>query len=831
EPQIMFRSDAPAYFDEKHPYGRRPKVALFWHLGVPGTWNNWRNYPWDLPKPEPASDAGQFGVAGWVARLNSGRQALEQTTHASFKNRGFARAEAIRSNLQYIDQSIIESNLTPDGPVFYEGSILVSPTSSTLHEKLLLNARAALSRGPYSVTDKAEAPPSGDKHDYWHPAPYWWPNPKTKDGYPYIRKDGERVPGTVLKGPGSERYDRTRLQDLFDDSITLALAWKASGDFAFAEHGVRLLRHWFIDEASRMNPHLRYAQGRNQTPQSEGSHSGIIETKDLYFYLDAVQIFVEAGALDQSTENRFREWLRHFREWLRSSPQGQREVNQANNHGILFDLQEAAISAYLGDTAALSTIFRRARGRICHHFDPEGSQPHELKRSQTLHYCVFNLHSWFNLCTLAKQCGDNLHLIRTEQGRSLRSAYDWLMRHAIDLRWPYPQAGAFDWNRLVALTYAGDVLFGTHWSGIVERHGIQVTPCLHPHDGVAPYWPLTRIGHFDTTNPRSTTVTTSADGKRFSHVIFIRFGIGIFDDRWLEHRIQLFEAITLPSLRSQSTQKFIVRIQVDRDLDLRYKERLRQNLQGFADAELREIELHADRSQDQKAFLHELINLKRLDAYILTRLDDDDALSSNSIESIQTYAALNLSQNSLIYPFSGVRFLADSQAILPVVTEYGAPETAGLSFCFSANELHSIYSFHHKKVIQDSINKGWNIRQLPRASAQFCYLIHRYADTDYTKRRDSILKNPRTHPETPVDMAAYGIDSIRLKKWRAFDKNLKPLSKTRILEYISELENKLKALRIQITDDPNSQELKARYQQLLNERKRRGKNITTTLAE
>ncbi len=55
-------------------------------------------------------------------------------------------------------------------------------------------ADKAMSEGPFSVMDKKDTPPSGDKHDYMSLAPYWWPNPATKDGLPYIRHDGETNP-------------------------------------------------------------------------------------------------------------------------------------------------------------------------------------------------------------------------------------------------------------------------------------------------------------------------------------------------------------------------------------------------------------------------------------------------------------------------------------------------------------------------------------------------------------------------------------------------------------------------------------------------------------
>jgi len=59
-------------------------------------------------------------------------------------------------------------------------------------------AEDAMRQGPWSVTDKTQVPPSDDKHDYMSVGPYWWPDPSSPDGLPYIRRDGETSP---------ERYD------------------------------------------------------------------------------------------------------------------------------------------------------------------------------------------------------------------------------------------------------------------------------------------------------------------------------------------------------------------------------------------------------------------------------------------------------------------------------------------------------------------------------------------------------------------------------------------------------------------------------------------------
>ncbi len=61
-------------------------------------------------------------------------------------------------------------------------------------ETLDNEAKKALKTEVLSIITKEANPPSGDKHDYMSQAPYFWRNPNTPDGFPYIRKDGERNP-------------------------------------------------------------------------------------------------------------------------------------------------------------------------------------------------------------------------------------------------------------------------------------------------------------------------------------------------------------------------------------------------------------------------------------------------------------------------------------------------------------------------------------------------------------------------------------------------------------------------------------------------------------
>ena len=73
-------------------------------------------------------------------------------------------------------------------------------------------------------------------------------------GLPYLRRDGQRNP---------EIYtitDQKFMNELDNALRSLALGWYFSGDKKYALKAAWLLKRWFLDDSTRMNPNLRYAK-------------------------------------------------------------------------------------------------------------------------------------------------------------------------------------------------------------------------------------------------------------------------------------------------------------------------------------------------------------------------------------------------------------------------------------------------------------------------------------------------------------------------------------------------------------------------------------------
>jgi hypothetical protein len=430
EPQIVFHGDSGEKFDESKRYGFNPKVELLRRLRVPGPWDNWPKVSWEEQKTNDSDDAGKFRQAGWVARLSSGALESENVLN----KRPLSRINGIVRMLSILDEQVMRRKFRKDDLVHYDESVLAASRlawkngeidAATAINDLIGAAETILKLGPFSVLDKTSKPPSGDLHDYLNPAPYWWRDPAQADAKSE-RHDGKRLPENELYSPESGKYDRTRLQQTFDHTTILGLAWYFTGDARFADQAANIIRTWFLDPATRMNPHLRYAQIR-LGEQSEQLGYGIIETKDMYYFLDAVRLVFRSGKLADTEQEQFRQWCKEFLGWLLNSPQGKRVFMAQNNQGTYYDLQVASLAAFLDDTQTLLQILRVSCMRVAQQFQPDGSQPEELKRTNSLHYCVFNLQGWASLARIARLAEMDLWNANTREGGYPALGLSWVL--------------------------------------------------------------------------------------------------------------------------------------------------------------------------------------------------------------------------------------------------------------------------------------------------------------------------------------------------------------------------------------------------------------------
>ncbi|HKS96405.1 MAG TPA: alginate lyase family protein [Terriglobia bacterium] len=302
--------------------------------------------------------------------------------------------------------------------------------------ELEADANRGLTVAPMSVMDKDVTPPSGDKHDYMSQAPYWWPDPSKPGGKPYIRKDGQRNPEI------DKITDRANLQRLARTSFALALAFYFTGRQDYARHAARLVRVWFLDPATRMNPNLNFGQGIPGI--ATGRAAGIVETRFLPQIIDSVTLLQGSSAWTVSDGNGFKGWMGAYLKWLQESPLGHEEAKRRNNQETWYELQVVALALYTGRDDVAWVTLQRSQAAIGKEFEPDGSQPRELARTRSWDYSIFDLTAFLHLATLGTRVGVDLWNYQAPNGGSLRKGADYLIPFATgDKRWPYKQITPF----------------------------------------------------------------------------------------------------------------------------------------------------------------------------------------------------------------------------------------------------------------------------------------------------------------------------------------------------------------------------------------------------
>jgi hypothetical protein len=296
-------------------------------------------------------------------------------------------------------------------------------SSSCAREALLREEESASKGGPYSVTFKQRLAPSGCKNDFMSVGPYWWPNPDTQDGSPYVRRDG-------MVNPEVLQLDGPALRNMVGDVTRLLLVGRMLEKPEALDRAALLLRTWFLDEETRMNPHLEYGQAI--TGICSGRGIGLIDTAGLcglLWQLEAVGDFPGWTEKDQAG---LKQWFAAYLDWMLTSSLGNDESREHNNHGTWYDTQVCSYAAFIGD----STLVRKQiEGSLCARITSQiasgGSMPHELARTLPVHYSLFNLQGFLICAIHGRGAGIDIFHHGDGIGKRLTSAAEWFFRDVL----------------------------------------------------------------------------------------------------------------------------------------------------------------------------------------------------------------------------------------------------------------------------------------------------------------------------------------------------------------------------------------------------------------
>ena len=283
--------------------------------------------------------------------------------------------------------------------------------------RVVAAANSYLAEAPLTVTASSSPRSAGGRHDFFSEGDYWWPDPGNPDG-PYVQRDG-------LTNPDNFVAHRQALMRMSVQVPALVAAWMLTDDERYAAHALRHLRAWFVDESTRMAPHLRYAQAIHG--RFTGRGIGIIDTIHLVEVARAIERLRRWDAFPAEDDRAITRWFGEYLEWLTSHQYGIDEREAKNNHGTCWVMQVAAFARLTGRAELLAY----ARSRFTSVIVPtqlaiDGSFPLELARTKPYGYSLFNLDALAVSAELLSTPEENLWSFTLPDGRGLRKAVGYM---------------------------------------------------------------------------------------------------------------------------------------------------------------------------------------------------------------------------------------------------------------------------------------------------------------------------------------------------------------------------------------------------------------------
>jgi hypothetical protein len=329
-------------------------------------------------------------------------------------------------------------------------SQLIRTVANLDRSRILKLADEALRLRPPAITNHRATNSAGGPHDFYSDADYEWPNLNTSNGLPYVGRDGQ-------SNPKNFEYHRMAMRHMKDAVAALAAAYAITGNDRYVPKAAELLKVFFLDDATKMNPNLNYAQA--VVGAATGNSYGVIDTLHLAELPMAIRFLEKSPAFDARVDRGVKQWFSDYIQWMTTAKNGVKEMNAANNHSIACFVQLASFARLTGDTNLLELCRARFKDVLFpNQMAADGSFPRELKRTKPYGYSIFQADNLALLCVLLSTPQEDFWKFQLPDGRAPRLAVDFI----------YPYLA--DKNKWLADGRGRDVM---HWESWPVRQ-----PCL-----------------------------------------------------------------------------------------------------------------------------------------------------------------------------------------------------------------------------------------------------------------------------------------------------------------------------------------------------------------
>lgn len=306
-----------------------------------------------------------------------------------------------------------------------------------LKDEILKSAEINIKDHPVTVTAFRSERSAGGIHDFYSEGDYWWPDTINPNG-PYIQRDGQSNPDNFV----AHRHAMIRFSTLVGN---LTSAYLLTKDIKYIDAALVHIRAWLVDEETKMNPNLLYAQAIKGITTGRGI--GIIDTIHLIEVVQSLIQMEKLGLLSEEDKEGTKRWFTEYLTWLTTHPNGIKEMNALNNHGTCWVMQAAIFAKYTDNKEVLEFCSNRYKTVLLpDQMERDGSFPRELRRTKPYGYSLFNLDAMATICQILSTDDDNLWIYTTPDGKNIQKGFDFLLPFVTDKSsWRY-QTDVMYWD-------------------------------------------------------------------------------------------------------------------------------------------------------------------------------------------------------------------------------------------------------------------------------------------------------------------------------------------------------------------------------------------------
>lgn len=250
----------------------------------------------------------------------------------------------------------------------------------------------------------------------------------------YFRQDAGYLPGRDgVLNPKANSASGELAARLSATSLSLALAWRLTGEGRYADKALDLIHAWCINRNTYMFPTGHVAGAWTPGAEPAGDITLFSRFHDLFLACYLLGGYAGWGVSARAGVKR----------WVRAMIDPQREVMYYQGREMYNNWDDARLlylakgALLLDDLELLLSVFDRWRLILPLKMTDEGELHRETMRTRSMHYTLFALNSTTQVAEIARQLGVDLYDCMVN-GKCLRKAVDYAAGYLLRMdEWPF----------------------------------------------------------------------------------------------------------------------------------------------------------------------------------------------------------------------------------------------------------------------------------------------------------------------------------------------------------------------------------------------------------